>query len=130
MLSPIKHLHCLLFRFPFLFNGQSSRIRTARLTAEAFGEEQRAYETRVHTKLQRLRDELDQQEQALSYYEAEGLDLSMAILRTAESSYRNGEIDFFQYILSLENGYEITLEYLNQLERYNDIVLQINYLTY
>ncbi len=117
-------------KIPLLFNGQSSRIRTARLTAEAFGEEQREYETRLNTKLQRLRDELGQQEKALGYYEAEGLELSGAILRTAESSYRNGEIDFFQYILSLENGYEITLEYLKQLERYNDIVLQINYLTY
>lgn len=85
---------------------------------------------RLETKLDRLKEEHLQQEKALRYYEEEGLQLSMAILRTAESSYRNGEIDFFQYILSLENGYEISLEYLRQLERYNDIVLQINYLTY
>jgi cobalt-zinc-cadmium resistance protein CzcA len=117
-------------KIPILFNGQSSRIRSARLTADAFSETQREYELRVHTKLQRLRDELEQQEKALRYYEEEGLDLSEAIVRTSESSYRNGEIDFFQYILSLENGYEISLEYLKQLERYNEIVLQINYLTY
>ncbi|MDM9630131.1 CusA/CzcA family heavy metal efflux RND transporter [Robiginitalea aurantiaca] len=117
-------------KIPLLFNGQSSRIRTARLTADAFNEEQREYELRVQTKLERLRDELEQQEKALRYYEEEGLDLSEAIIRTAESSYRNGEIDFFQYILSLENGYEISLEYLKQLELYNEIVLQINYLTF
>jgi cobalt-zinc-cadmium resistance protein CzcA len=117
-------------KIPLFFNGQSSRIQSARLTAEAFGEEQREYALRLETKLERLTDEYTQQEKALRYYEDEGLLLSEAILRTAESSYRNGEIDFFQYILSLENGYEITLEYLNQLERYNTIVLQINYLTY
>jgi len=117
-------------KIPILFSGQSSRIRTARLEAEAFGDQQREYELRLETKLDRLKEEHLQQEKALRYYEEEGLQLSMAILRTAESSYRNGEIDFFQYILSLENGYEISLEYLRQLERYNDIVLQINYLTY
>jgi cobalt-zinc-cadmium resistance protein CzcA len=80
-------------------------------------------------KIGRLRAEREQQEKALSYYEKEGLVLSEEILRTAESSYKNGEINFFQYIQSLENGYEISLDYLDQLQRYNEIILQINYLT-
>ena len=116
-------------RVPLLFNGQASRIRAARLTADAFMDQQREYEVRLGSRMQQLEAERRQQEEALLYYEEEGLALSEAILRTAESSFKNGEIDFFQYIQSLENGYEITLEYLQQLERYNELILQLNYLT-
>jgi hypothetical protein len=42
---------------------------------------------------------------------------------------KNGEIDFFQYIQSLENAYEIKLSYLDNLNLYNQTVININYLT-
>jgi len=116
-------------KIPILFNGQSSRIKAARLSADAFTDQQREYTLQLTTKMEQLETTRKQQEEALAYYEGEGLSLSEAILRTAESSFRNGEIDFFQYIQSLENGYEISLEYLEQLERYNEIILEINYLT-
>jgi cobalt-zinc-cadmium resistance protein CzcA len=116
-------------KIPVLFNGQASRIRAARLAADAFTDQQRDYERRLVAKIGRLRAEREQQEKALMYYEEEGLLLSETILRTAESSFKNGEINFFQYIQSLENGYEISLDYLDQLQRYNEIILQINYLT-
>jgi cobalt-zinc-cadmium resistance protein CzcA len=116
-------------KVPLLFNGQSSRIRAARLNADAFTDQQREYQLRLKSRLEQLEATRKQQEKALHYYEEEGLSLSQAILRTAESSFKNGEIDFFQYIQSLENGYEISLEYLKQLERYNELILQINYLT-
>ena len=116
-------------KIPVLFNGQASRIRAARLAADAFTDQQQDYERRLSTKIRQLRAEREQQERALLYFEEEGLILSEEILRTAESSFKNGEIDFFQYIQSLENGYEISLDYLDQLQRYNEIILQINYLT-
>ena len=50
-------------------------------------------------------------------------------LKTARISYDSGEINFFQYIQSIENALEILLDYLNNLNDYNQIVLEINYLT-
>ena len=116
-------------KIPLLFNGQASRIRAARLSADAFTDQQRDYQRRLEAKIGRLRAEREQQEKALTYYEEEGLMLSRTIILTAESSFKNGEINFFQYIQSLENGYEISLDYLDQLQRYNEIILQITYLT-
>ena len=65
---------------------------------------------------------------ALAYYETDGKSLSEEILKTAFLSYQNGEIDFFQYIQSIENGYEIRLSYLNSLNAYNQTIIAINYL--
>jgi len=65
---------------------------------------------------------------ALTYYETDGKSLSQEILKTASFSYQNGEIDFFQYIQSLENGYRITLSYLENLNAYNQTIIALNYL--
>lgn len=73
--------------------------------------------------------ELAKYEEALKYYEEEGKTLSEEILKTANGSFKNGEIDFFQYIQSLENVYEIELQYLDNLNKYNQTVIAINYLT-
>ena len=50
------------------------------------------------------------------------------ILKTAISSYKNGEIDFFEYIQSIESVKQIKLDYLSHLNTYNQIALAINYL--
>ena len=70
-----------------------------------------------------------QYEKELAYYENEGSELSKEIIKTANSSFKNGEIDFYQYILSLENAYEIQLNYLENLNNYNQTVIELNYLS-
>ncbi len=44
-------------------------------------------------------------------------------------SFENGEINFFQYIQSIENAFEIFLDYLQNLNAYNQTVIKLNYLT-
>ena len=45
-------------------------------------------------------------------------------------SYKHGEIDFFQYILSLDNATTIQMEYLDALIEYNRTQLDLQYLNY
>ena len=73
--------------------------------------------------------QLRKYEEALIYYENSGQNLSDEILKTASLSFQNGEIDFFQYIQSLENAYSITLSYLENLNNYNQTVIALNHLT-
>ena len=43
-------------------------------------------------------------------------------------SYKHGEIDFFQYIQSIETASHIELTYLDNLNAYNQTIITINYL--
>ena len=54
---------------------------------------------------------------------------SEEIIKTAERTFKEGEIDFFQYIQSIETATEIELTYLNNINAYNQTVIAINYLT-
>ncbi len=116
-------------KIPLLFSGQSSRIKAASIAEEIAVEESNEYKIQLNAKFDALNTEMNQLSVALLYYEEEGATLSDEIIKTANGSFRNGEIDFYQYIQSLESAYEIKLEYLDKLKEYNNIVININYLT-
>lgn len=116
-------------KIPLLFSGTSSRIKSARIAAEIAVSESKEYAVQLNAKRSALQSELSQLQETLAYYENEGAILSEEILKTAHSSFRNGEINFYQYILSLESAYELSLDYLNKLQSYNDTVIAINFLT-
>ncbi|MFD0863585.1 CusA/CzcA family heavy metal efflux RND transporter [Sungkyunkwania multivorans] len=116
-------------KIPILFGGQSSRIKAASIAEDIVEAESYEYEIQLNAKLKILKLQLAQLQNALSYYETEGTALSDEILKTANGSFKNGEIDFFQYIQSMESAYEIKLDYLDKLHEYNQTIIAINHLT-
>ena len=116
-------------KIPILFSGNAAKIKASKIAQEALENEELGYKIRLKTKRSELFTQLKKHEEALTYYKEEGEELSQEIFKTAKVSYEAGEINFFQYIQSMENALEILLDYLNNLNTYNQIVLEINYLT-
>ncbi len=116
-------------KIPLLFGGQSSKIKAARIAEDIAEQESNEYTIQYSAKRIALGIRLEQFQEALDYHEQEGTALSDEILKTANGSFKNGEIDFYQYIQSLESAYEIKLHYLEKLNEYNTIVINLNYLT-
>ncbi|MFN7117019.1 MAG: TolC family protein [Saprospiraceae bacterium] len=54
---------------------------------------------------------------------------AQALRNLAETQLKNGEIDYFRYVQSLEAALKNELEYLNLLNRYNQSVLELQFLT-
>lgn len=116
-------------KIPLFFSGQSARIKSSKIAKEIAEEKSKDYKIRFDARYDELMARYRVHMKALEYYEQEGNRLSEELLKTAELSFRNGEIDFFQYILSLENAYEIQLDYLDNLNQLNQTVIDLNYLT-
>ena len=116
-------------KIPLLFSGQSSKIKASSIAEEIAVAESDEYEIQLQSKFNTLKLELIQLQEALNYFENEGQSLSEEIIKTASVSFRNGEIDFYQYIQSLEGAYDISLNYLEKLNEYNQTIIAINYLT-
>ena len=117
-------------KIPLLFFGQSSKIKASSIARDIAVEQSREFEIQLNVQYSSLYARLTKQEKVLKYYEDEGTDLSDEILKTATLSFKNGEINHFEYILSLEKAYDIKLDYLSSLNEYNQTVIAINYLTY
>ncbi|MEO1030111.1 MAG: TolC family protein, partial [Bacteroidota bacterium] len=116
-------------KIPLLFGAQNSKIKASKMAIDISNEEAQDYKIQLHTKFETLQSQLIQNQKALEYYENEGLILANEILKTANVSFKNGEIDFYQYIISIENAYDIQLKHLEHLNSYNQTVINLNYLT-
>ena len=127
-LSQNLYAYQIGLRIPLLFSGNTSKIKASKIAAEVSQQQAEDYKIQLNSRKLQLLNEVSKYEEALQYYEMEGKSLSEEILKTANISFKNGEIDFFQYIQSLENAYEIELQYLENLNNYNQAVIALNYL--
>ena len=116
-------------KIPVLFGGQASRVKASNFAEDAMNSKKKAFEVAYKNKEREMRTLLTTYDQSLAYYETEGKAIAEELLRTARLSYQSGEINFFQYIATLENAYTILLERLVQLELYNNTVIELQHLT-
>jgi cobalt-zinc-cadmium resistance protein CzcA len=120
--------YTLGLKIPLFFSGNASKIKASKIAEEVAEEQQQDYQVRLDTEYQSLLAKLQQYEEAINYYETQGKNLSEEIIKTAERTFKEGEIDFFQYIQSIETAKDIELTYLDNLNTYNQTIIAINYL--
>ena len=105
-------------------------MKGARIASERASLDNQQAETVLERRQKSLLNSFQQLEQQLAYFEKEGSLLAEQILKVANGGFTNGEIDFFQYIQSIENAYAIRIQYLEVLNDYNQTVITLNYLTF
>jgi len=113
---------------PILFNGNIAKSKVAKLESQAWEQQKQNEQTKIEAYINQKNNELIQFQQAINYYNEYGKKVSDEIIKVANSSYKQGEIDFFQYILSLENATTIQVEYLDAVIQYNKTQLDLQYI--
>lgn len=116
-------------KIPLFFGAQQARIKSAKLQTLSMEAESKNYDYQLKTKYRSLLNQLSKHRAAIDFYHSQGHELSTEIRKAAIKSYRAGEINYFEYIMSLENAMQIELEYLSNVNNYNQTVIQINNLT-
>jgi cobalt-zinc-cadmium resistance protein CzcA len=104
---------------PLVFSGNMAKSKVAQLELESWEQQRQNQELKMDAFVNQKQNELAKFEEAINYYTNYGKNLSSEITKVAESSYKNGEIDFFQYIISLENATTIQVDYLEAVLNYN-----------
>ena len=112
---------------PILFTGTSSKIKVAELELQSWQQQKINEEQKMSNYLIQKKNELAKFQEAINYYQKHGKKLSDEIIKVANLSYKNGEIDFFQYIQSLENASSIQSDYLETVLQFNLTQLELNY---
>ena len=116
----------LIFR---KFSGIKSKTKVAQLEMQSWEQEKQNEIIKIEKFINQKTEELAKHNEAIQYYKLYGEKLANEILKVANLSYKNGEIDFFQYIVSLENATTIRVDYLDNVLQYNKTIYQIQYLT-
>ena len=115
-------------KIPLLFFGNSSKIKASKIAKDIISEQKQDYEVQLNSEYKSLLTTLNKYEEAVNYYDTQGERLKNEIIKTANRTFKEGEIDFFQYIQSLETAKDIELNYLENLNAYNQTVININHL--
>lgn len=115
--------------FPLFYTAQKAETKAVSIASGAAAELQLSYQMQLQIKVNKLSQELESYNHALLYYAESGNELANTLADAAQKSFLLGEINFYQYSQSMENSIEIRLEYLENLNQYNQTALELNYLT-
>jgi cobalt-zinc-cadmium resistance protein CzcA len=114
---------------PLFFGEQRSKVKVKKISININEAMQQNYIATTESKSKELKLELEKYLNAIQYYREEGHALSHEILSASEKRYRAGQIDFFQLILSVESALELSMDYQDNIMNYNEVAIEINYLT-
>lgn len=112
---------------PLFFSEQRAKIKSAKYQMEASSLLQDHYARLFRQNLNELEAKLNKYSESIKLYEKSGRELSSELVRSSQRSYEGGEIDFFRLAQSLDRALEIELNYLDNLDQYNQLVLKMNY---
>ena len=115
---------------PILFSGTISKTKVAQLELQSWEQQKQNEEQKIERYIGQKKNEIAKHQEAITYYNQYGKKLSDEIIKVANSSYKNGEIDFFQYIQSLENATTIQVDYLDTILQFNSTQLDLQYLNF
>ena len=115
-------------KIPLFFQGKRAKIKALNFQAEEYRFRKEAVQWQLKTRHENLLNEKTLREKSWNYYQTQGKTLAQSILQAAEKSYKSGEIDYFQYIQSLENASRILMKYWDELYRYNQSQIQLRFL--
>ena len=116
--------------FPLFGNGASSNKIKAAKTEKEVQEQQLQYQTQIlKSSLTQRQTEVEKSLSGLQFYETSGLQQADEIIKAANQSYRAGEISYADFSLYLSQAIEIRKNYLDNLNAYNQAIIDYNYFT-
>ena len=115
---------------PILFSGQVAKSKVAQLELQSWEQQKQNETTKIEQYITQKKNELAKHQEAIHYYNQYGKKLSDEIIKVGNNSYKHGEIDFFQYIQSLENATTIQVDYLDTILQFNQTQLDLQYLNF
>ncbi len=114
---------------PLFFGEQRARVKAKQLAMEATANLQAYYIRSYENRIAELMNGLAKYQEAIHYYERSGKHLAGELVRSSQKSFDAGEIDFFRLAQSLDRAVAIELDYLDNMNSYNQLVLDINFMT-
>lgn len=113
---------------PLFFGAQKAKIKSAKSMYQI---SENNYQTGVQTmriEYMKANASLNNQLKSLSYFETTALRNADLISETATKRFKDGEINYMEWVLLLNQSVSIKNDYLNTIKNYNEAALQLNYL--
>ncbi len=115
-------------KVPLFFWSQKGKVDAAKKNTDIALMNFNQTKIELNSAMQANISALEKYKASLAYYESKGLKLADTLLSSTTKAYREGEIDYIEYISTLEQSLTIKQNYLENLNAYNQMVNEINFL--
>ncbi|HRB71579.1 MAG TPA: CusA/CzcA family heavy metal efflux RND transporter [Flavobacterium sp.] len=110
---------------PLFFGSQSARSKAAKAEWDYYKTQAEAIKTELSAQQLNAAKELEKFRESLQYYESQGLENARTIIDAANSQLNNGDIDYLQWVLVVNQAITIKNEYLDTVNNYNKAVIRV-----
>ena len=114
---------------PLIFNAQSARNKAGRLDYQIANAELETKKLKLNADYAQLLNKLQVLQQNLAYYRQTAIPLADEQISTSNIAFKAGEIDYVQYIQSLESAVEIKQDFLKQQAEFFILQAEIEFIT-
>jgi cobalt-zinc-cadmium resistance protein CzcA len=115
-------------QIPLWIAPQTARVKAARINQEKSQMIYQYNQSLIEGEWQRAVQEFIKNRGSLDYYESSALQNADLLLRQSDAAFRGGEIGYTEYWLSVRNAIQIKENYLNNLNNFNQSVINIEFL--
>ena len=115
-------------RVPVFFWSQKGKVDAAKKSNDIALMNLQQTKIEINSAMQNNISALKKYKASLVYYESKGLELADKLLSSTTKAYKEGEIDYIEYISTLEQALTIKQKYLENLNLYNQKVNEINFI--
>ncbi len=115
-------------RIPIFFWSQKGKVDAAKMDNDIAIMNLNQTKIELNSAMKFNLSELEKYKASLVYYESKGLELADKLLSSTTKAYKEGEIGYIEYISTLEQSLTIKQKYLENLNLYNQMVNEINFL--
>ena len=114
---------------PLWFAPSSSKVKAAKMREQIASTNAAYYTQSLHGKYQSLLDEYKKFKSSVDYYENQAIPEANLIIEQSTRSYKAGALDYLNYVLSLGRALTIKQNYLDELNNYNQTIVNIEFIT-
>jgi cobalt-zinc-cadmium resistance protein CzcA len=114
--------------FPLWFVPQGGRVSQARIKADMAQNELRLQVHRHKMRRETLTAQLRNYDTQLSYFQETAMNSAETLMNTASLQFEKQDIEYFEFIQSISVALDIKSAYLDQLSRYNQTAIELEYL--
>ncbi len=112
---------------PLFFGTQKNKIKQARLQVQNVSQKIDYEQDKFKVKRIQLFNNINKYKARIESYKKKDRILAEQLLDMAQKSYRSGEIDFYQYLQSVQTAVDIELKFYDDLLAYNKAVILYRY---
>lgn len=113
---------------PLTFLSNSAKIKSLEFRRQALQKEADNGRLSLQTQLQNAFQQYTQNLSQYNYYKSTALPNTDIIIRSANVSYKSGDIGYIEYIQALQTSAEVQLDYLQAVNQINQSIININFL--